>query len=270
MSFGKGSAVATPPKWDTSHWDQKMRFVQEYLRDHNATQAALRAGSPKTSARVIGGEYLRTPWIRDLIQRGIDRRWREAKVDTDDVLKELKRLAFANIWNYLRLKEDGSVDLDFSALSKDSAAGIVRITIDYQPEARSRAKKKKGTGVRGQGTAEKDRPVRKITVQLADKLKALELLGKTKNLFWEDVDENKSASPSATIDAIIQHFQFDKKNPQELQALYLRVENAQRRGDTSLAGIEAGGGESHLPSGSVVVDADADQDVRQSLDAEED
>jgi phage terminase small subunit len=47
---------------------EKMKnFVDEYLKDFNATQAAIRAGYSKKTAHVIGIENLRKPVIKEAI-----------------------------------------------------------------------------------------------------------------------------------------------------------------------------------------------------------
>lgn len=47
--------------------DKQKRFVQEYLIDYNATQAAIRAGYSKKSARRIGEDNLKKPDIKTYI-----------------------------------------------------------------------------------------------------------------------------------------------------------------------------------------------------------
>ena len=263
MSFGRAATPFAENKYSTRAWDKQMQFVREYLRDPNAARAARRAGFKDTKQE--GRRLLQTPWIGDLITRGFDRRWRHARVDPDDVVLELKRVGFANIWNYLRLKEDGSVDLDFSALTKDSAAGIVRITVEYAQDKTPRKRKRKTKEDNSEPTKRQGRKpvilpgqqIRKITIQLADKLCALELLGKTKNMFNGPEDETRPGSPSATIDAIIERFSFDQRSPQELEALLVKV-----RSGESLTGDPASSGEGALPHATSVVDAAHDQDVR--------
>lgn len=276
MSFRKAAGLVAETKYSTKSWDRDIRFVREYLRDPNATRAARRAGVGASMAKQEGHRLLQIPWIGDLIMRGMDRRWRHAMVDTDDVILELKRVGFANIWNYLRLKEDGSVDLDFSALTKDSAAGIVRITIEYSPirahpgkrqpasNGDDKASRNAGPGGRPQKILP-GQQVRKVTIQLADKLKALELLGKTKNMFHEVEDEGRPVSPSATIDAIIERFNLTGRGPAELEALLLKVrtEEGEREPQTRP-------GEGALPDQSSVVAAAHDEDVRPPLGEEED
>lgn len=47
---------------------KQKRFVQEYLIDLNATQAAIRAGYSKKSAHSIGPENLEKPEIKQAIE----------------------------------------------------------------------------------------------------------------------------------------------------------------------------------------------------------
>lgn len=69
--------------------EKQKRFCDEYLIDLNATQAAIRAGYSKKTARAIGNENLMKPDIR----RYIDDRMAEKKAaliaDQDEVLRYL-------------------------------------------------------------------------------------------------------------------------------------------------------------------------------------
>jgi len=75
---------------------KQQQFVLEYLKDLNATQAAIRAGYSKKTARSIGAENLSKPYINEAIQKEMDKRSERVKMDADDVLKEIKELAFRN------------------------------------------------------------------------------------------------------------------------------------------------------------------------------
>ncbi len=78
---------------------KQQRFVEEYLVDHNATQAAIRAGySPKT-AYSIGHENLKKPEIAAAIAAGEARLRRKTEVSissqTED-MRENRDLAIKN------------------------------------------------------------------------------------------------------------------------------------------------------------------------------
>lgn len=65
-------------------------FVAEYLVDLNATQAAIRAGYSKKSARKIGEENRTKPDIAKAIQAAIDKRAAKSERTAADVLKDIQ------------------------------------------------------------------------------------------------------------------------------------------------------------------------------------
>jgi len=71
-------------------------FVAEYLKDLNASQAALRAGYSARTARSIGTENLQKPAIKAAIEAAITKRAERVEVKTDDVLRELLRLGLSD------------------------------------------------------------------------------------------------------------------------------------------------------------------------------
>ncbi len=61
-------------------------FVDEYLIDLNATQAAIRAGYSKKTAYSIGQENLNKPEIQEAVQQAMDARSDRTEIDADYVL----------------------------------------------------------------------------------------------------------------------------------------------------------------------------------------
>lgn len=76
---------------------KQQAFVDEYLIDLNATQAAIRAGYSKKTAGQIGDENLKKPEIAAAVQKAMDARSQETKIDANKVLSEIGKLAFADI-----------------------------------------------------------------------------------------------------------------------------------------------------------------------------
>lgn len=72
------------------------RFVDEYLIDLNATQAAIRAGYSAKTAHVIGTENLGKPKIRDLVAKRQAERAERTQIDADWVFKRWAQLAQAD------------------------------------------------------------------------------------------------------------------------------------------------------------------------------
>ena len=69
--------------------EKQKRFCDEYLVDLNATQAAIRAGYSKKTARFIGNENLAKPYIKEYIKKRMDEKEKSLIADQDEVLKYL-------------------------------------------------------------------------------------------------------------------------------------------------------------------------------------
>ncbi|MEJ2896238.1 terminase small subunit [Bordetella avium] len=76
---------------------KQRRFVDEYLVDLNATQAAIRAGYSKKTARQIGEENLSKPDIAKAVQEAQAARSKRTEITQDMVLRELAKIGFADI-----------------------------------------------------------------------------------------------------------------------------------------------------------------------------
>lgn len=68
---------------------KQKRFVQEYLIDLNATQAAIRAGYSKKSAHSIGPENLEKPEIKQAIEEKLKQIDEEKTADAKEVMEYL-------------------------------------------------------------------------------------------------------------------------------------------------------------------------------------
>ena len=76
---------------------KQQRFVEEYLIDLNATQAAIRAGySPKT-ATAIASENLSKPRISAAIACAMAERSKRTGITQDRILEELAKVAFIKL-----------------------------------------------------------------------------------------------------------------------------------------------------------------------------
>jgi phage terminase small subunit len=71
-------------------------FVKEYLVDLNATQAAIRAGYNKKTAKEIGAENLTKPNIKAEIDKAILKRSERTEIKADDVLRHWHDIATAD------------------------------------------------------------------------------------------------------------------------------------------------------------------------------
>ncbi|MNH01104.1 Terminase small subunit [compost metagenome] len=84
---------------------KQQRFVDEYLIDLNATQAAIRAGYSEKTARSISNENLTKPDIQAAIQKGMEARSGRVAITQDMVLRELAKIGFSDIRKVVRWGE---------------------------------------------------------------------------------------------------------------------------------------------------------------------
>jgi len=144
--------------------NKQKRFCEEYLIDLNATQAAIRAGYSPRSAHAIATETLQKPAVRACIDKALAEQSSRTGVTADRVVRELAKVAFVN--------SDDVVDFGSATVkpdaSKDDTAAIASVRVKTIPT-------KDGDGVERE-------------IKLADKLKALELLGKRYGLFTDNVN----------------------------------------------------------------------------------
>lgn len=76
---------------------KQSRFVDEYLLDLNATQAAIRAGYSGRTANEQGAQLLAKPHVKAAIDAAIAKRSHETKIDAEWVLQRLALEADADL-----------------------------------------------------------------------------------------------------------------------------------------------------------------------------
>jgi phage terminase small subunit len=98
---------------------KQQTFVDEYLIDLNATQAAIRAGYSPQTAKEIAAENLTKPNIADAILRAMAERSRRTGINADRILLEMAKIGFANIADVANMDEASVL---MSASENDTAA----------------------------------------------------------------------------------------------------------------------------------------------------
>ena len=157
---------------------KQKRFIEEYLIDLNATQAAIRAGYSPDTAKSIGSENLTKPDIQARIAKAMAERSRRTGVNADRVVMELAKIAFVNASDV--------IDAETATLKPDAAP---------EDTAAVQSVKVKTIGADG---LERE-------IKIEDKLKALELLGKHLGIFKDKVELSGSLETEKTkLDDLIQ------------------------------------------------------------------
>lgn len=105
-----------------------MKFVEEYLVDLNASQAAIRAGYKSKNASEVACRLLKRPDISEALQsRRLDLQQR-TRITQERVLLEYARLAFVDPRSIFEWGPDGIIIKDSNELSEDEAACIAEAT----------------------------------------------------------------------------------------------------------------------------------------------
>ena len=151
---------------------KQKRFVEEYLIDLNATQAAIRAGYSPHTAKDIGCENLAKPNIAAAISQAMAERSRRTGINQDRVLQELARIGFAKITDVVD-PETAKIRVD---ASDDDLACIQSIKIKPNEFGTERE------------------------VKLYDKKSALVDLGKHLGLFKDKLELNGDMDLHITVD----------------------------------------------------------------------
>ena len=149
---------------------QQLVFCQEYVKDMNGTQAAIRAGYEKHSAAGNASRLLTNEKICLTIKQLMDDRLQAARVDKDLVLSELVKIAKADVRKIFN--ENGGI-LHPSEWPDDIAGAVASIEVDEIWDGVGRDKFQSGETKK---------------IKFWKKEKALELLGKNLSLFVDKVE----------------------------------------------------------------------------------
>lgn len=153
---------------------KQKRFCDEYLIDLNATQAAIRAGYSKRTARQIGKENLTKLDIKEYIEKRMEEKEKALIADQNEVLEYLS-----------------------SVMRREKKESVV-ITLQNKTE---KWVKDEDTGKLKKQTITKENPaVVEIPARLSDANKAAELLGKAYGLYTEKIEQQVDMDLNINID----------------------------------------------------------------------
>ena len=139
---------------------KRQRFVDEYLIDNNATQAAIRAGYSENSANEQGARLLAYDSVRKALEEKRAVVAEENQLKISDVIEELKKIAFSDVTQVMSFSAKKAKIKPSRSLSEDAKKSISSVSQTQNG----------------------------LTVKLHDKVKALELLGRYLNIFTDRVE----------------------------------------------------------------------------------
>jgi phage terminase small subunit len=145
-------------------------FIAEYLKDCNATAAALRAGYSQASAEQAAKMNMKHPVVGKILNEAFEEKKKRVLIDGDEILKELARVGLSDIRGLFN--DDGTVKP-----VKDWPEALARAvsSIEVEETFEGYGAERKWTGY-----------VKKI--KLWSKDRGLELLGKHKKLFTDKIE----------------------------------------------------------------------------------
>ena len=149
---------------------KQKRFIEEYLIDLNATQAAIRAGYSVKTVNEQGSRLLANVSIQNEIGKAMAERSKRTGINQDRILMELAKIALLNPekvvdFNTATIKED--------ALPEDLAA-VASVKVKRFPT-------KDGEGIERE-------------IKFYDKTKAIDLAGRHLGMFKDKMDISVESS----------------------------------------------------------------------------
>lgn len=191
-------------------------FVNEYLVDFKIYKAFIRCGygtGQENTDRMQSSLYFNKPEVQQAIQEEVNRRCKELEITEQSVLKELSKIAFSDIKNYMTWDSEGNVWFKPSDALADNLSGAIA---EFETKEQTRYVTVVDQDAEGKPIVDKNGKITTkrmaITVpsykfKLYDKKSALIDLGKHLGLFWDD--SNKAGDP----------LEFAKKAQQALREI---------------------------------------------------
>jgi len=105
--------------------NKQTKFCREYIIDLNATQAAIRAGYSKNTARFIACENLTKPNIQQKLAELQKEVAKRNEVTIDIIIGELKELGFSNISDFMH---NGKM-LPLAEVTKDRLKAVSQVKL---------------------------------------------------------------------------------------------------------------------------------------------
>ena len=156
--------------------EKQKKFVEEYLIDLNATQAAIRAGYSVKTADVQSSRMLGNVKVQQAIAEKMAERSRRTGINQDRVLMELAKIAFVNADDVINAQDATTKE----GASRDDLAAIQSVKVKSF----------------GEDGTERE-------IKLADKLKALDMLGRHLAMWNDKLQLSGMEEEKSKLDSLI-------------------------------------------------------------------
>jgi phage terminase small subunit len=150
-------------------------FIEAYLVSSNITKAAIAAGCKERSAHAVGWKWINKAEIRAEIEARLASTLDRYAVTSDRIIRELAKIAFGNIGDFITVQDGGSAIVDFGTATREQMASLKSVEIDER-------------------TIDGAAPgVRRIKISMSDKRQALMDLAKIARMLPADRHEHSGS-----------------------------------------------------------------------------
>lgn len=185
---------------------KQKRFVEEYLIDLNATQAAIRAGYSEDTAYSIGSENLKKPEVQQAISEAQAARSERTGITADRVLQELAKVGFANasdVVNWGTKEVAFGYDDDGRRLSAEDIGNAVKVEYVPAPFVEPIDRDALPENIRA-AVSEVKLTRDGFAIKMHDKVGALEKIGRHLGMFKDKVElTGKDGDPIKMLSTVI-------------------------------------------------------------------
>jgi phage terminase small subunit len=183
-------------------------FIEAYLIHKNATKAAIAAGFSERSANNQGTRLMANDAIRAEIEARLASTLDRYAVTSDRIVRELAKIAFGNVNDFILVQDDGSLVVDFGTATREQMASLKSIeTIDGAAPG-----------------------VRRIKISMSDKRQALMDLAKLHRMLPADRLEHSGSVEHRIVPAehTIDIESMDQDQREQLRSLLLTAVRADK------------------------------------------
>jgi len=150
------------------------RVVDNYLTMEKPEykSALVRAGYAPRSASKVGYRFFQRPDVQAYMQKRQAELSAQSGVAAEDLIRQLRMIAFGDLSKFIVVQKDGTLSYDFSNATQDELRLINDLSVDLYSE----------------GRGAKRAPVKKFKLSTRDQLRAIELLGRIIGAFQDKVN----------------------------------------------------------------------------------
>jgi phage terminase small subunit len=152
-------------------------FVNEYVKDHNGAQAAIRAGYAKKNARITASKLLTIPNISEAIKERI----KDKVMESDEVLTRLADIARGNIAELMHVTTAGYT---LELMERDESGELV---VKEKTKLIKKIKQKVTTFI-AKKESDEDREIVETEIELYSAQEALNTIAKLNGMITDKVD----------------------------------------------------------------------------------